>query len=112
VIEIVVLFDPPQPKGKGDKTVKGKSLLTRIVALVVIALAFAPSAGNSYANTPNTPPSVSIIWPDGTFQPAPDYQPDFVGPEYRANPPRYSAGDTYAQDEVVIRFRPGVPIEQ
>src|SRR5207249_3662240 len=65
--------------------------------------------GNSHADPA---PSVSILEPNGTLYPAQGYRPAEVGPEYRANPSIYNGGNSYAQDEVIIRFRPGVPVDQ
>ncbi len=61
------------------------------------------------------PPNVSLWLNDaqGTFISAPDYRSDRLGPEYYANRPvRIGPNDTFAQDEVILRFRPDVPIDQ
>ena len=92
---------------------KMRTVSSRVAALSAVLLVLATTLisanSNSYANPPaEVEVEVSTIERDGTFRPAPGYQPAVVGPEYTSNPPTYGRDDTYAQDEIIIRFRPGI----
>src|SRR5439155_13279382 len=96
--------------GRKDKKVKKHRSSTWITALLVLALAVVLAPGNSFADPPRN--SMRLADDAGTFIPAADYHRDELPPEYSANPPTYTRGDTYAEDEVIIRFGPNVSIEQ
>lgn len=91
-----------------------KSRTLSVCTLVVLALtvALGPIPTSSYATPPQYTVSLKLADPEGTFLPAPDYQPHELGPEYTANQPTRNPGDNYAQDEVILRFRPDVPEAQ
>ncbi|MDQ3929443.1 MAG: hypothetical protein M3328_09885, partial [Chloroflexota bacterium] len=94
---------------------KARTLPAWAAALLLLPVVLGSTPSASYATPPATPEyTFSIREADaaGTTHYAPDYQPPLLGPEYTSNPPTYSPGDTYAQDEVIIRFRPDVPAAQ
>src|SRR5437879_4555501 len=85
-----------------------------VAVLLALAFVFIPATGNLHAN-PNPPTNVSLWLNDeqGTFIPGPDYRSDQLGPEYYANRPTITnPNDEYVSDEVILRFRPDVPVDQ
>ena len=90
-----------------------QALLTLSVLLVLaVWVASISPPGNTYAVEAREDIPVSIRERDGTFRPAASYEPALVGPEYRSNPPIYQEGDNYARDEIIIRFKPEVTLEE
>jgi|GEM_PF-6415954 len=86
-------------------------VLSWIGILVLLSTLITTSPSSSYA-TPPPNDLVSVLYPDDTLIPAPGYQPAQIPPEYTANRPVVQPGATHASDEVIIRFRPNVSIEQ
>jgi hypothetical protein len=90
---------------------KGKHIHAWVAATLLLSVAIVPAPPNSHA-TPIEEAEFSIIEYDGTFTFAPGYRPAQVPPEFTSNPPYILPGDSYARDEVILRFRPEVTPEQ
>ncbi|HVF98678.1 MAG TPA: S8 family serine peptidase, partial [Chloroflexia bacterium] len=94
---------------------KARTLPAWAAALLLLPVVLGSTPSSSYATPPVAPDytfSIREADAQGTTHYAPDYQPPLLGPEYTSNPPTYGPGDTYVQDEVIIRFRPDVPPAQ
>jgi thermitase len=85
-----------------------KFLDVSVTAVFLVALVLFSAPANSHA-TSDVRLDFSIIEADGTFTFAPDYQPAELPPDYTSNPPYIVTGDNHVRDEVVLRFRAGVP---